>query len=87
MKVLGNVELGGNLICPSACVPAASLSGKVNDSDKLDGIDSADFVRGGGAADGQAIARGRGDNFLGPVFAGSCDSSTSARRPSGATAR
>ncbi len=50
---------------------ASTVSGKVGDADKLDGLDSTAFMQGGGSADGQAIAEVPGaNNFLGPAFGG-----------------
>src|SRR3954454_9990635 len=50
-----DLEIGGAVQC-SGCVGASDIGGKVNDSNALDGIDSAGFVQGGGAAAGQAAA-------------------------------
>ncbi|MDQ2983305.1 MAG: hypothetical protein M3R70_05195 [Actinomycetota bacterium] len=64
------VFLGGDLVC-GGCVGASDIAGKVNDSDKLDGIDSTGFVQGGGKATGQAIAEAPGVHlFLGPPMGG-----------------
>jgi hypothetical protein len=66
----GKVHLDGALDC-IGCVSAGDISGKVNDSDKLDGIDSTGFVQGGGKAVGQALAEGPGVHlFLGPAMGG-----------------
>ena len=61
---------GATLNC-TGCVPGSTVSGKVGDADSLDGLDSTALMRGGGSADGQAIAQGPGaNNFLGPAFGG-----------------
>jgi hypothetical protein len=71
VKIGGNLELAGSLVCPAACVSAGAVTGKVGDSDRLDGLDSTAFVQGGGAADGQALAQAPGSSgFLGPAFGG-----------------
>ncbi len=65
-----DVNVGGHVIC-SGCVSAGNVAGKVNDSDKLDGIDSSGFIHGAGAAGGQAIAEAPGQhNDLGPAMSG-----------------
>jgi hypothetical protein len=64
------VFVGGNLDC-FACVGASDISGKVNDSNQLDGIDSSGFVQGQGKAVGQALSEAPGAHiFLGPALAG-----------------
>jgi hypothetical protein len=71
VHVGGNLELSGNLTCAGNCVSPSSISGKVGDSDQLDGLDSTAFVQGGGSTDGQAVAQAPGGNaFLGPSFGG-----------------
>jgi hypothetical protein len=60
------VHIGGPLDC-AGCVGASDISGRVNDSDKLDGIDSTGF----GRASGQALAEAPGAHiFLGPPMLG-----------------
>jgi hypothetical protein len=68
----GDLNLGGNLSC-TGCVGASDISGKVNDADTLDGIDSGGFMRAaqGGAADGQAVAMAPNSTvFVGPAMGG-----------------
>ena len=70
VKVGGNLELSGNLSC-TGCIAAGAIGGKVDDSEKLDGIDSTGFIQGPGSADAQAISQAPGENaFLGPAFGG-----------------
>jgi hypothetical protein len=64
------VFLGGNLVC-SGCVGASDISGPVDDSLKLGGIDPTGFIQGTGKAAGQAAAITPGVNlFLGPAMLG-----------------
>ena len=52
---------------------ASDISGKVDDSDRLDGIDSAGFMQAsqGGSADGQAVALSPNTiDFVGPPIGG-----------------
>lgn len=66
----GILALNGEISC-HGCVGAPDIAGKVNDADKLDGIDSAGFIQGGGSADGQAVALAPNTNqFIGPAFGG-----------------
>jgi hypothetical protein len=68
VHVNGPLEVTGNLVC-TGCVGTSDISGKVDDADKLDGIDSTGFARGKTSA--QAIAVTPGTNlFLGAPMAG-----------------
>jgi hypothetical protein len=70
LDAAGDVNVGGHVNC-SGCVSAGNVSGRVNDSDKLDGIDSTGFIQGTGGGAGQAIAEGPGQHRdLGPAMLG-----------------
>ena len=76
VHVGGNLEVGGTLDCTD-CLDGGDVVGSVasasssEDSERLDGIDASGYVRGGGFADGQAIAEAPGaNNFLGPATGG-----------------
>src|SRR4051812_3729399 len=70
VHVGGVMEIGGAVQC-SGCIDASDIGGKVNDANTLDGIDSTGFVKGNGAAAGQAVAIQPGTNlFLGPPLLG-----------------
>lgn len=65
----------GMSIVTNAARPPFAINSSVKvanlNADKLDGFDSTGFVRGGGTADGQAIAEAPGaNNFLGPATGG-----------------
>ena len=75
VHVGGDLEVGGSLSCTTAttCVPGSSVSGKVSDSDRLDGIDSGGFMQAfqGGSTDGQAVAMAPNTAvFVGPAIGG-----------------
>src|SRR4051812_42369153 len=73
---VGIAATGGNFILgvPNTATSPTELSasgGKVGDADTLDGIDSTGFLRGGGGADGQAVALSPNTiAFVGPAFGG-----------------
>jgi hypothetical protein len=58
----GDVHVTGSLHC-AGCVGASDISGKVDDADRLDGMDSSAFIQGGGKAGGQAVAIAAGTNL------------------------
>ena len=59
---LGDVHVTRNLVC-GGCVSAGNITGKVDDADKLDGMDSGAFIQGAGQAGGQAVAIPAGQNL------------------------
>jgi hypothetical protein len=72
LDVGGSVGVAGTLNCTS-CVEGADVTGKVSNSDTLDGIDSAQLMQAvqGGTTDGQAVATGPNTTvFVGPTIGG-----------------
>jgi hypothetical protein len=70
VHVGGDLSVSGLLNC-AGCVGASDISGRVNDSEKLDGIDSTGFIQGSGKAAARAVAEAPGAHlFLGTAMFG-----------------